>query len=211
MTRRLPAVFLALVLLFAACSDDGGDDAGTGSTDGTESTIGAEESGEGDSTADTATDTATPEAEGPDVLTVQGLDEARIGMTEDAATSAGVVDGAWAPNCETSDSTETFALLAPPTIGQLYALDGSVSAVLVLDETVSTQPGGVAVGTPRDEAADSFLAAGFTMEVDESTAETYGAHFWTATDADGDRFGGSIDPDTGLVTAIATPDIPVCE
>lgn len=199
--RKSIVAVLAALMLLASCSD--GDDSSDGSApqESVDDTDGA-------APGDSESDAADP---APNTLTPQGFGAVMIGMSEQDASDAGAIEGEWAPNCEISGGTETFALLAPPVIGQAYALDGSVSAILVLDESVATEPGGVTVGSTRDDALSSFTAAGLTMEVDESTAEAYGVFFWTASDADADIFGGSIDPDTGLVTAIATPYIPVCK
>lgn len=210
MRTSIAAPIAALLLFFTACSDDG-DNGADDNADTTEEPADTDATTGGDVEASEpgdADETSTPEP-GENSLTVEGIGPVTIGSTEQELTDAGAVADEWDISCENDGPTETIALLADPLIGQVHALDGKVSAVMILDESVSTDPGGVGVGTPRDEASDAFAAAGFTMTVDESTAETFGVYFWSAEGPDG-AFGGSIDPATDAVAAIATPEIPIC-
>lgn len=203
--RAIGLLLLGTALMSACSGDDSATPDRPTTTESTDPTAGGESEATGETEA--LAPSTTEGAAGTDApLARYALGPLALNQTLDDATATGLI-GPWQDGCEFDGAPEQVAELQAPLVGTVHAFDDAIFTIAVTGGPTATDPGGVTVGTQRDDAVQSFADAGLTMEVHETPESQWS---WTVIDDEGSVFGGTIDAATGEITSLATPFAPSC-
>lgn len=189
---RILAVLL--VLLLAACGDDGGP----GEAPSTSAAI---------ATSTSRPVSSTTTAVGPPVATESGLAPLQLGMTLDEAEGTGAM-GATKPGCELAGPGELVADLTGGVKGFVYFDEEVLTGIVVTDGAQAAA--GVGPGSTLEQIKSAF-SSGYRVEVDEETVETFGVALVSVFKGEAQVFAFDVDPDTGKARSLGIPSIRVCE
>jgi hypothetical protein len=190
--KRLIIPLLALVLV-GACSSGGRAAPSTTTTSTTSAAL---------------LPLVTTTTAAPTTVTERGLGKLQLDMTLDDAKLTRAI-GPTHPGCELGGPGElTAALRGAGVEGTAYFDDGLLSAIVVRNG--ATTAAGVGPGSTLQEIK-SVYALGYTVDVDRSTEETFGATFVSVKRAGKDLFGFDVDPATQRARSLALPALRTCE
>lgn len=159
------------------------------------------------STASVSSTTITSEP-APLQLTEAGLGALTIGLSTSAASDTGLI-GALGPGCELAGPGQQGAPLQGAVSGSATFDSGALSAISVRGGASTTA--GITVGSSLADVQDAYGTDGYSVSVDDSTVDVFGITLVTITKDGQPAFGMTLDPATGLVTEMATPNIQFCE
>lgn len=143
------------------------------------------------------------------VLDEFGLGPLYPGISVSEAFATGAVDPPLVEGCELVEGASDAAL-APPVDGFVTAYDGvTIDTIVVFGGAVA--PGGYGPGDDVDDLVAGLESRGYDVSFNAEFFEVFGLDLVQASIGGEVVLEAVVDPETGIVDAIASPFIPICE